>query len=376
MTKNPLMGSQNKPWDLNKKISFTIKSMNSFYKGKTILVTWSTGFKGAWLSLWLHSLWAKVIGYALKPDTEPNLFSILKLEQKITQIYADINNLQKLEEVCNIYKPEIVFHLAAQALVRESYNNPVGTFQTNVMGTVHILECIRKTKSILWAILITTDKVYENKEIDYAYKEEDRLGWYDPYSTSKAMDELAITSYVRSFFPNTEKKIVSVRAGNVIGGGDWSQDRLIPDIIKAFEKNESVIIRNPDSIRPWQHVLEALYGYLIMGERIFLDNSYLWAYNFWPNKSDAMKVEDIVKQAIGILWKWNYEIKKDSSLHEAWFLMLDNTKAKEKLGWNPRYTTTQALEKTLKWYNAYYKWEENMEVISLEEIKNILTTIL
>ena len=345
--------------------------MSSFYAWKTILVTGSTGFKGAWLCLWLHSLGAQVIGYALKANTNPNLFDIIKLEEKITQIYGDINNFEKLQEICDTYKPEIVFHLAAQALVRESYHHPVETFQTNVMGTVHILECIRKTESIRWAVLITTDKVYENNEVHYAYKENDRLGGHDPYSTSKAMDELAITSYVRSFFPNAEKKIVSVRAGNVIGGGDWSRDRLIPDIMRAFEKDEPVILRNPDAIRPWQHVFEALHGYLMMGEKIFQDNSFLWAYNFGPDADEAMRVEDVVKKSIEILWKWSYQIERETLLHEAGLLMLDNTKAREKLGWTPRYNASEALKKTLEWYDSYYKWKE-MERICLEEIKLFL----
>jgi CDP-glucose 4,6-dehydratase len=346
---------------------------HKFYSWKTILVTGSTGFKWSWLCLWLHSLGANVIGYSLPSNTEPNLFSILWLEDQITQIYADINDLSKLREVCDSHKPEIVFHLAAQPLVRESYRDPVWTFQTNVMGTVNVLEVIRKTASIRWAVLITTDKVYENLESMRPYLESDRLGWHDPYSTSKAMDELAITSYVRSFFSHGEKKIVSVRAGNVIGGGDWSADRLIPDIIRAFEQWEPVILRNPDSVRPWQHVLEPLSGYLMMGEKIFIDDTYLGAYNFGPDISDTMRVEDIVQKAISILGKGEYLIQKDETMHEAWLLLLDNTKSKNLLGWSPRFDVDEALSHTFEWYRAYADGED-MRAYSLEQIEKFILT--
>ena len=342
--------------------------MDHFYSWKTILITGSTGFKWAWLALWLHSLWARVIGYWLPPNTKPNLFHILDLERDITQIYADINDLENLQWVCDEYKPEIVFHLAAQPLVRESYRDPVWTFQTNVMGTVNVLEVIRKTESIKWAVLITTDKVYENLETMRPYLETDRLGGHDPYSTSKAMDELAITSYVRSFFSHGEKKIVSVRAGNVIGGGDWSADRLIPDIIRAFEKWEPVILRNPDAVRPWQHVLEPLSGYLMMGEKIFSDDRYLGAYNFGPDISDTMRVEDIMKKAIETLGKGEYRIEPDTTMHEAGLLLLDNTKSKTLLGWSPHFGIDEAIWMTFEWYRAY---EEGVDMrdYSLEEIE-------
>lgn len=270
--------------------------------------------------------------------------------------------------MCDEYAPEIVFHLAAQPLVRESYRDPVWTFQTNVMGTVNVLEAIRQTESIRGGVLITTDKVYENLETMRPYLETDRLGGYDPYSTSKAMDELAIASYMRSFFSHGEKKIVSVRAGNVIGGGDYSADRLIPDIIRAFEKGDPVTLRNPDSIRPWQHVLEPLSGYLMMGEKIFEDDKYIGAYNFGPDISDAMRVEDIVKKAIGILGKGKYQIIPDPSLHEAGLLLLDNTKSKSLLGWTPRFGIDTALRNTFEWYRAYAEGK-NMKTYSLEEIE-------
>ncbi len=345
--------------------------MPHFYSWKTILITGATGFKWAWLSLWLHSLGAKVIGYSLPPSTEPNLFTLLWLEQYTTQIFGDINTLSELQNVCDTYKPEIIFHLAAQALVRESYRDPVWTFQTNVMGTVNVLEAIRKSESIMWAVLITTDKVYENLETMRPYLETDRLGGYDPYSTSKAMDELAISSYRRSFFPHGEKKIVSVRAGNVIGGGDWSAERLIPDIVRAFEQWEPVTLRNPDSVRPWQHVLEPLSGYLMMGEKIFEDEKYLWSYNFGPDATDTMRVEDIVKKAISILGTWAYRIQREEGMHEAGLLLLDNTKSKELLWWSPRFGIDTAIQKTLEWYRAYSDGED-MREYSLREISDFI----
>jgi CDP-glucose 4,6-dehydratase len=341
--------------------------MSNFYAWKTILITGSTGFKWSWLSLWLHSLGANVVGYSLSSYTEPNLFSILWLDSLINQIYGDINDLWKLQEICNIYQPEIIFHLAAQPLVRESYRDPVWTFQTNVMWTVNILEIIRNTESIRGAVLITTDKVYENLETMTPYLETDRLGGHDPYSTSKAMDELAITSYVRSFFSKWEKKIVSVRAGNVIGGWDWSKDRLIPDIIQAFENWEPVILRNPDSVRPWQHVLEPLSGYLMMGEKIFEDDKYLGAYNFGPEIVDTMRVEDIVKRAIEILWKGNYTVQPSESMHEAWLLLLNNSKSKTLLWWSPKFWIDEALTQTFEWYSAFSQWRD-MRKYSLDAI--------
>ncbi|MDD2870854.1 MAG: CDP-glucose 4,6-dehydratase [Candidatus Gracilibacteria bacterium] len=342
--------------------------MKKFYKNKTILITGTSGFKGSWLAFWLYNLGANVIGYSLKANTSPNNFEILKLENKITQIYGDINDLEKMNEVVERYKPEIIFHLAAQPLVRDSYDNPVYTFQTNVIGTVNVLETIRNNECVKGSILITTDKVYHNNEWIYPYRENDRLGGHDPYSSSKAMCELAIDSYYKSFLQKSNKKIVSVRAGNVIGGGDWSKDRLIPDIIKTILKDEKLIIRNPDSVRPWQYVLEALYGYLIIGTKIFEDDKYLGSYNFGPDLIDNLKVLDIVNESINILGKGSFEIQKDiNNPHEAGLLLLDNTKAKTLLGWKPKYKVDEVLNRTLNWYKDYYEGK-NMEKISLDEI--------
>lgn len=342
--------------------------MNNFYKWKTILVTWSTWFKWSWLSFWLYNLWANVIWYSLEINTEPNLFNTINLWEKITQVIWDINNLNNLEKICDEYKPEIIFHLAAQPLVRESYENPVYTMQTNSIWTVNVLEVIRKKDFIKWAVLITTDKVYENNEWIYPYRETDRLWWFDPYSSSKAMAEIAIDSYKKSFLDKLWKKIAVVRAGNVIWWWDWSKDRLIPDIVKTIMKWEDLILRNPNAIRPWQYVLEALNWYLIMWEKIFNNDKYCQSYNFGPDFSDTMKVIDLVIKSIEILWKGTYKIEtSDKNPHEAWLLLLDNTKAKTLLGWKPKYNVSEVLELTINWYKDYYDWK-NMEEICINEI--------
>lgn len=342
--------------------------MINFYKGKTVLVTWSTGFKWSWLSYWLHNLWANVVWYSLKINSEPNLFDAIKLDKKISQIIWDINNLENLEQICDKYEPEIIFHLSAQPLVRESYTNPVYTMQTNAMWTVNMLEIIRKKNYIKWWIFITTDKVYHNNEWIYPYRETDRLGGFDPYSSSKAMAELAIDSYKKSFLDNLWKKIAVVRAWNVIWWWDWSKDRLIPDIVKTIVQWEELVLRHPESIRPWQYVLEALYWYLLIWEKIFEDDKYCSSYNFWPDFSDTMRVIDIVERSIQILWKWSYKIKNsEENPHEAWLLLLDNTKAKTFLQWKPKYSVLEALELTISWYKDFYDGKD-MEKICLMEI--------
>jgi len=345
--------------------------MKEFYKWKSILITWSTWFKWSWLSLWLYNLWASVIWYSLKPNTNPNLFDILRLENKITQIYGDINDIEILDKTVKKYKPEIVFHLAAQPLVRESYKNPVYTFQTNAVWTANVMEVIRLNDFLKWAIIITTDKVYENKEWIYPYREDDRLWGFDPYSTSKAMAELVVDSYKKSFLNKLWKKICTARAWNVIWWWDWSEDRLIPDIVKSIMKDEKLFLRNPNSVRPWQYVLEALYWYLIMWEKIFEDDKYCIPYNFWADASDAIRVIDLVEKSIDILWKWSYEINPElnNGMHEAWMLTLDNTKAKTLLNWKPKYKVEETLERTLNWYKIYFNWWD-IQKLSIEEINN------
>ncbi len=334
----------------------------SFWENKQVLLTGHTGFKGAWLSLCLIELGAKVIGYALKPSTTPNLFSLLLLENSLTSIAGDIRDIKALNEACVEYQPDIIIHMAAQPLVHYSYQYPLETYQTNVLGTVNMLECFRKSKQARVCLNITTDKCYENQEKLSGYKEEDRLGGFDPYSSSKACSELITAAYRQSFF-DPQKAIASVRAGNVIGGGDWSEDRLIPDFIRSITNKEPFTIRNPKSIRPWQHVLEPLSGYLLLIEKLWNDpQTYSGAWNFGPNDSSCQTVEYIVKKLC--LFR-PQEIKlqvSSSNFHETACLKLDSSKANQLLGWRSKMDLDKALEETAKWYQAYMKSEDVLQL--------------
>lgn len=347
--------------------------MKNFYEWKTILLTWSTGFKWSWLALWLHSMWANVIWYALKPNTDPNLFEALNLNSKIKQVIWDITDFDLLSQTIDENKPEMIFHFAAQPIVRDSYKDPLYTIKTNAMWTTTVLEMIRTKDCIKWAVLITTDKVYENKEWIRPYRENDRLWWFDPYSGSKAMAELAIDCYTKSFLKEWNKKIAVVRAWNVIWWWDWSKDRLIPDIVRSIMQWNKLTLRNPDAVRPRQYMLEALFGYLTIWTKLFENDKYLWAYNFWPDVSDTLKVIDIVTKWIEILWKWEYEIKPETNdkMHEAGLLLLDNTKAKLLLWWTPKYNVQEVLKRTLNFYRAFYA-NENIEILALEEINQFM----
>lgn len=338
----------------------------SFWKDKTVLVTGHTGFKGSWLSIWLLSMGANVIGYALEPNTEQDNFVLADLSGKLTDIRGDIRDGKHLQEVFDKYQPDIVFHLAAQPLVLTSYENPVETYEINVMGTMNVLESIRHTESVREAVLITTDKCYENKETLEGYREDDPFGGYDPYSSSKACDEILIASYRDSFFPLKEyekhhKAIASVRAGNVIGGGDWAANRLLPDCIRYIEKGEPIVIRNRNAIRPWQHVLEPLGGYLLLAEKLWDEPiTYSGGWNFGPDENAIWTVWDVAEQAVKAYGKG--ELRDETSAtapHEAGKLLLNIGKAKNILGWQPSLSTRQAIEWTVDWYkkrmseNAY-----------------------
>jgi len=351
------------------------------FEGKKILITGHTGFKGSWLTLWLIKLGTKVIGYSLEPPTKPSLFEILNLKEKIVHIIGDIRDEEKLKNIFKKYKPEIVFHLAAQSLVRFSYKEPKLTYETNVMGTLNILEAIRETKSVRVVIIVTSDKCYENKEWVYGYRENDPLGGYDPYSSSKACAELVVEAYRNSFFnPKNYGKehqvaLASVRAGNVIGGGDWQVDRLIPDCVKALSKGKPIKIRNPDAIRPWQHVLEPLSGYLLLAQKMWEEpTKYCEAWNFGPYEKDIATVKEIVEKVINLWGKGKYEVESDTQFHEAGLLRLDISKAMIKLGWYPKWNLDIALEKTIKWYKMFYKGKEDMLRYSLQEIKSYITS--
>lgn len=337
-----------------------MKGFNDVYKDKTVLVTGHTGFKGSWLSIWLNELGANVIGYSLDPYTERDNFVLSKIGEKIVDIRGDIRDKSKLEEVFSSYQPEFVFHLAAQPLVRLSYENPVETYETNVMGTINVLEAIRKTKATKVGIMITTDKCYDNKEQLWGYRESDSMGGYDPYSSSKGAAEIAINSWRLSFFNPEEyekhgKSIASVRAGNVIGGGDWAKDRIIPDCIKAIEAGIPIEIRSPQSVRPWEHVLEPLSGYLMLGEKMYNNPvKYSEAWNFGPELSSIIHVWSIAQS---VIIKFEAGELKDVSdpnaVHEARLLALDISKARFKLGWVPTLTIDETIKYTVDWYKNY-----------------------
>ena len=329
---------------------------NRFWKGKKVFITGHTGFKGSWLSFWLQAVGADVTGYALRPPTHPNLFELLKLKSKIKSVHGDVRDLNLLKK--NVRNAEIVFHLAAQPLVLESYKDPVATYETNVMGTINLLEACRENKNLKAIVNVTTDKCYENRENpEIAYKENEPMGGFDPYSNSKACSELVTDSYRKSFYKSGEKiGIATARAGNVIGGGDFAADRLIPDCICGIMKGEKIIVRNPDSTRPWQHVLEPLAGYLMLAESLCKSPKVFSAgWNFGPKEKDAKSVRDIMNT---FCKSWGndaiYEIKKNpDALHEASYLKLDSSKAKKKLLWKPRWDSLTAVKKTVEWYKVY-----------------------
>ena len=324
------------------------------YKAKRVLVTGHTGFKGAWLSIWLNRLGAKVIGYSL-PFWE-NEFIYQRADLK-NHIFADekgdVSDHKKLASIFERYRPEAVFHLAAQPIVRLSYEIPFDTINTNVVGTAAVLECIRNTKSVKSAVIITTDKCYRDEGKGIPYKEDDRLGGYDPYSCSKACAELIVECYRNSFFGNSQKLVASVRAGNIIGGGDYAKDRLVPDCIRSLRNNEKILVRNPGAVRPWQYVLEPLYGYLIIGSKLLAaDSEFADAWNFGPKTSSVVDVRTLVELVIKN-WgsgSWVSSAKSQNIKHESRVLTLDISKAKNRLGWNPLLSTSEAVNRTVNWY--------------------------
>jgi CDP-glucose 4,6-dehydratase len=328
----------------------------TFWAGKRVLLTGHTGFKGSWMALWLQSMGAQVVGFALAPSTQPNLFEMASVAQGMTSVLGDIRDLAALQAVLHKHRPEIVIHMAAQALVRASYQNPVETYATNVMGTVHLLEAVRQTPGIKAVVNITTDKCYENREWAWGYRENEPMGGYDPYSNSKGCAELVSAAYRSSFFnPQDHARhgvaLATVRAGNVIGGGDWAADRLLPDILAAFEQDRPATIRNPHAIRPWQHVLEPLRGYLTLAERLYEEGpDFAEGWNFGPNDEDAKEVGWIATQ-MAELWGGNASWTTDSGEHphEAHYLKLDISKARGRLGWHPTLRLPDALRLIVDW---------------------------
>ncbi len=343
--------------------------MTDFWQGKRVFVTGHTGFKGGWLSLWLQSLGAEVYGYALNPATTPNFFTVAKVSESLAgSTIADIRDASTLENAMLTAQPDLVFHLAAQPLVRYSYAEPVETYSTNVMGTVNLFEAVRKTSSVRAVVNVTTDKCYENKETLRPYTEDDAMGGYDPYSSSKGCSELVTAAYRRSFLADAGVSVATARAGNVIGGGDWSEDRLIPDILRAIDKNQLLVIRSPNAIRPWQHVLEPLAGYLLLAERLYTQGErFAQGWNFGPYDEDAKSVAWIVEKLVASIPSATWKIDEQPQLHEANYLKLDSSKARLQLGWQPRWSLENALEKIVDWHQAWHK-QKDMRQFSMDQI--------
>lgn len=343
--------------------------MTDFWQGKRVFVTGHTGFKGGWLSLWLQSLGAEVYGYALNPATTPNFFTVAKVSESLAgSTIADIRDASTLENAMLTAQPDLVFHLAAQPLVRYSYAEPVETYSTNVMGTVNLFEAVRKTSSVRAVVNVTTDKCYENKETLRPYTEDDAMGGYDPYSSSKGCSELVTAAYRRSFLADAGVSVATARAGNVIGGGDWSEDRLIPDFLRAIDKNQLLVIRSPNAIRPWQHVLEPLAGYLLLAERLYTQGErFAQGWNFGPYDEDAKSVAWIVEKLVASIPSATWKIDEQPQLHEANYLKLDSSKARLQLGWQPRWSLENALEKIVDWHQAWHK-QKDMRQFSMDQI--------
>lgn len=354
----------------------------SFWQGKRVFITGHTGFKGSWLTLWLQSMGAVLKGFSLNPPTEPSLYESASVDNLIDSTIGDIRNFDQLHTAIAAFKPEIVFHMAAQPLVRLSYDEPIETYSTNVMGTVHLLEAVKRVGGVKAIVNITSDKCYENREWVWGYREHEAMGGYDPYSNSKGCAELVASAYRNSFFNEKDYAkhgvaLASVRAGNVIGGGDWAKDRLIPDILRSFENQQTVIIRNPHAIRPWQHVLEPLSGYITIAQRLYEEGPvFAEGWNFGPREDDAMPVQFIVETMVKI---WGDDaawlLDGNEHPHEAHYLKLDCSKARMRLGWQPRWNLVETLERIVRWHKAWIAGEDMLE-LTRNEISEYMNTSL
>lgn len=346
---------------------------NNIYKGKRVFLTGHTGFKGSWLALWLTKLGAEVCGYSLAPNTTPSMFQELDIQNKITKsVIANILDFEKLKITIDEFKPDIVFHLAAQPLVRLSYSEPILTYQTNVIGTLNVLEVARYSPSVKAFVNITTDKCYENKEVSRGYQEDEPMGGYDMYSSSKGCVEIMSSSFRRSFLQDEGAyAMATARAGNVIGGGDWALDRLIPDCVRSINKGIDIEIRNPIAVRPWQHVLEPLSGYLLLGQRLLEEGKkFADGFNFGPNEDSVLTVAEVSKMVTEFYGKGNVFVGEPSPLHEAGLLMLNINKAEKVLGWTPTYNASQAIEKTVEWYKNFYSQDTDMYEFTMKQIED------
>ncbi len=342
-----------------------LEQMKAFWGGKCVLVTGHTGFKGSWLSLWLRELGASVVGYALAPPTQPSLFDAAHVGEGLVSVQADVRDLEALLEIMRAYRPVVVFHLAAQSLVRVSYRSPVETYATNVLGTVNVLEAVRQAGGVRAVVNVTSDKCYENNDLVRSCREVDAMGGYDPYSSSKGCAELVTAAYRRSFFAEgTGTAVASARAGNVIGGGDWAVDRLAPDCIRAIECGRAVVVRNPLAVRPWQHVLEPLGGYLLLAQKLFAGGAdFAEGWNFGPLERDALPVSEIATR-LTALWGDGARWEVDGGLHphEASYLRLDCSKSHERLGWSPRLDVQRALEWVVDWHKRFRNGQDAREL--------------
>lgn len=342
-----------------------------FYKGKKVFVTGHTGFKGSWLTLWLKSMGAEVLGYSLEPNTQPSMFEELRIYGQCRNEFGNILDFKKLLSAMKQFKPEIVFHLAAQPIVRLSYSEPIMTYETNVIGSLNVLEAAKQCGSVVSFVNITTDKCYENKEVARGYKEDEPMGGYDMYSSSKGCVEIMSSSFRRSFLQGSDGyAMATARAGNVIGGGDWAADRLIPDCVRYINEGKQIEIRNPIAVRPWQHVLEPLSGYLLLGQKLFEDGKkYAEGFNFGPNEDSVLKVAEVAQKVVEYYGKGEVIVHKRDDLHEANLLMLNIEKAEKVLGWKPTYSADKAIEKSVEWYKNFYEnKEQDMFEFTLNQI--------
>ena len=343
--------------------------IESFFKSRKILVTGHTGFIGSWLTKWLTMLSADVCGYALEPYTHPNMYDTMGLDKFLVYVKGDIRNANLLRKTLTEFQPEIIIHLAAQPIVLESYSDPVDTFDVNVTGTVNLLNEVRKVGSVRVIIVMTSDKSYRNNEWVYPYRENDALGGKDPYSASKSCQDIVVDSFRESYFYHSGIAISSIRAGNVIGGGDWAPFRIIPDLVRGIVKGETVKIRNPNSVRPWQHVLEPISGMLMLAERMYRNIEFSGNWNFGPESHKEITVKKLAETFIGLWGSGNYSIEEMQSYNEADYLQLDISKAKRELKWMPRYDSTVALRETVDWYKGYYSGETSMGEKTEEQIE-------
>lgn len=350
--------------------------MDNFWESKRVLVTGHTGFKGGWLSLWLGMKGANILGYALEAETEPSFFDLCNIRDVVDSRIGDIRDLEKMKNVFAEFKPEIVFHLAAQPLVRKSYVLPIETYDVNVIGTAKVLEALRAVDTVAAIVCITTDKCYKNHEWAWPYRETDSLGGYDPYSSSKAGSELVVSAYRSSFFDTSKVGMATARAGNVIGGGDFSEDRLLPDFFRSIAAGEELKIRSPKAIRPWQHVLDPLHGYMRLAEALFdAPQVFSDAWNFGPEDADARSVEWIVKKLCDFHKDAEWSLEDVAQPHEAGLLKLDSSKAKQKLSWKPNWSLGTALEKSSEWFDAYRGDMLNLSQLSRQQIDQFETSL-